>query len=230
MSMFPRLRVQRCRHSGRSTVIRACPAPLWLVLLFVLAGRAWSADPELSADPEQSGDRPSDAEIGEAHVYSTPDEAIREIFEGVAEVSRHRVGLTSDELARIRAETGANAPTDTLDVLCPRDGTGALLGYALVDEEVGKYRPITFLVGTRVDLAVEGVEVLVYRESRGGEVQKQRFLRQYRAKSADDPIRINKDILNIAGATLSVRALNLGVRRVLVSLELLEGRGELPTS
>ncbi|MEZ4647888.1 MAG: FMN-binding protein [Candidatus Eisenbacteria bacterium] len=116
-----------------------------------------------------------------------------------------------------------------MELLCPRAESGALLGYALVDEEVGKYRPITFLVGTDADLSVKGVEVLVYRESRGGEVQKARFLRQYRGKVADDPIRINKDILNIAGATLSVRALNLGVRRVLVSLEMLSERGALPT-
>ena len=61
--------------------------------------------------------------------------------------------------------------------------------------------------------------ILVYRESRGGEVRRQRFLRQYRGKDGRDPIRINRDIINITGATMSVRALNTGVRKSLSLLE-----------
>jgi hypothetical protein len=94
----------------------------------------------------------------------------------------------------------------------------------MIAEEVGKYRPITFMVGTTPERAVRNVEVLIYRESRGGEVRRSRFLNQYRGKSAGDPIRTNRDILNIAGATLSVNALNHGVKRVLLTLELLAAR------
>jgi hypothetical protein len=97
----------------------------------------------------------------------------------------------------------------------------------MIAEEVGKYRPITILVGTTPDLRVKDVEVLVYRESRGGEVRHGRFLRQYRGKSAEDPIRTHRDILNVAGATLSVNALNLGVKRVLLCLQTLASRGAL---
>lgn len=130
--------------------------------------------------------------------------------------------------ARIAELLGSRPPSDSLVVKLPRDDSGRLLGYAVLVEEVGKYRPITFLVGTTTDLEVVGVEVLVYRESRGGEVQKARFLRQYRGKTVDDPIRVNRDILNIAGATLSVRAMNRGVQRTLASLDVLLEKGELP--
>jgi hypothetical protein len=40
-------------------------------------------------------------------------------------------------------------------------------------------------------------------------------LRQYRGKSSADPIRINRDIVNISGATMSVQALNFSVRKLL---------------
>jgi hypothetical protein len=83
------------------------------------------------------------------------------------------------------------------------------------------------MVGTDTGLAVRNVEILVYRESRGGEVRRTRFLRQYRGKTGDDPIRTNRDILNIAGATLSVTALNHGVKRVLATLSLLAERNAL---
>ena len=34
-----------------------------------------------------------------------------------------------------------------------------------------------------------------------------------------DPVRINKDIINISGATMSVRSISAGVKRVLVLVD-----------
>jgi hypothetical protein len=59
-------------------------------------------------------------------------------------------------------------------------------------------------------------EVLVYREARGNEIATKRFNYQYQGKTIGDPIRINRDILNITGATMSVRSASAGVKRVLV--------------
>jgi len=168
--------------------------------------------------------RPSEAEIGSIQQYLTPHQAVREIWNGVASVDTLVAKLSPAEMANIKKTLGESAPSDTVIVLRPRDATGAVLGHAVIGEEVGKYRPITFMVGTTPDLKVRDVEVLVYRESRGGEVRYPRFLRQYRGKSGQSPIRTNRDIINIAGATLSVNALNLGVKRALLSLEALRAR------
>jgi len=65
------------------------------------------------------------------------------------------------------------------------------------------------------DLKVKDVVVLTYRESRGGEVRRSRFLRQYRGKSAKSPVRLNRDVIGIAGATLSAQAVNRGVKKAL---------------
>ena len=59
---------------------------------------------------------------------------------------------------------------------------------------------------------------------RKSEVRRSRFLRQYRGKSSADPIRINRDIINITGATLSVRALNTGIKKQLVLVEAFYGQ------
>jgi len=59
------------------------------------------------------------------------------------------------------------------------------------------------------------VLVMVYRESRGDGVKRQRFLKQFRGKDADDPVRINRDIVGLSGATLSSRSITAGVKRVL---------------
>ena len=114
---------------------------------------------------------------------------------------------------------GRSFSGDSLVVDLAYDDEGKLLGYAVVSEEIGKFRPITFIVGVEPDFSVRGAGVLVYRESYGAEVRKKRFLRQYVGKTQSDPIRINRDIVNISGATMSVRALNFGVRKVLALTE-----------
>jgi hypothetical protein len=63
------------------------------------------------------------------------------------------------------------------------------------------------------------VELMVFREARGSEVGRKRFNSQYEGKTVLDPIRINKDIINISGATMSVRSISAGVKRVLVLID-----------
>lgn len=172
-------------------------------------------------------DRPSEEEIGKVQVYLTPGEALEEIFEDVASVDTVLALLTPEEMQGLQEMLGTAVPRDSILVFKPKDESGVLLGYAVIGEEVGKYRPITFMVGINPEFKVQNVEVLVYRESRGGEVRRSRFLRQYRGKSSESAIRSNRDILNIAGATMSVNALNHGVKRTLAILDLLAARNSL---
>ena len=93
------------------------------------------------------------------------------------------------------------------------------LGYAVITEQIGLYKPITFLVKTDTQGKNDGVWIMVYRESRGDEVKRQRFLTQYKGKKATSPIRLNRDIIGVTGATLSVRALNGGVKKILTVID-----------
>src|SRR2546426_8892367 len=85
---------------------------------------------------------------------------------------------------------------------------GKIDGYAVIQETIGKHRPITYLVGVTPDGKVSDIEVLVYRESKGSEVRMKRFNSHYEGKTVLEPIRINKDIINITGATVSVRSVS----------------------
>jgi Na+-translocating ferredoxin:NAD+ oxidoreductase RnfG subunit len=62
------------------------------------------------------------------------------------------------------------------------------------------------------------VDILVYREPYGGEVAYDAWRRQFRGKSALDRLEVGKDIRTISGATISVNAVTLGVRRALADL------------
>lgn len=97
-------------------------------------------------------------------------------------------------------------------------GPDGNLRYVIVTDEVGKYRPFTFLVALNSDLDISFLELLIYRESHGYEIARKRFLAQYKGKGQQDRLRPRKDILNIAGSTLSVRGVSRGVTKVLAIL------------
>ena len=88
-----------------------------------------------------------------------------------------------------------------------------VVGYALLVEEIGKHRPIDFVVGLRPDGTVEDVAVMAYREAYGGEIASRRFLAQYRGKGPQAGLRPYRDVQNVAGATLSVEAASRAVRK-----------------
>jgi len=84
---------------------------------------------------------------------------------------------------------------------------------AWILDEIGKTEPITS--GIVVDSGrVELVRVLVFRESRGGEVHRDAFTRQYENAGLDDN-RLDRSIDGITGATLSVYAVNRQVKLAL---------------
>jgi Na+-translocating ferredoxin:NAD+ oxidoreductase RnfG subunit len=86
----------------------------------------------------------------------------------------------------------------------------------IVDEVVGKHEMITYAVALNPSGAVTGIEILEYVESYGYEVAEVNWRKQFVGKTAADPIKLNQDIQNIGGATLSCKHLTDGVKRVAV--------------
>lgn len=106
---------------------------------------------------------------------------------------------------------------DTTTVLRVSRGD-SLLGFAAVGNVIGKDQPITFLVAIDPEDRLKDVDILVYREPYGGEVAYEPWRRQFRGRSAADSLRVGKEIRNISGATISVHAVTLGVKRLLADL------------
>lgn len=149
------------------------------------------------------------------HIYLTREQALKEVFPKSAKYVSQTVALSAAQLRQAEHALSRKVDEKSFNAVLAYDAAGKFLGYAVVTEERGKYRPITFIVGIDPHFRVAKVAIMAYREDRGGEVRTPRFLYQYRGKTADDPIRTNADILNISGATISVRAINAGVKRVL---------------
>ena len=158
-------------------------------------------------------------------VFLTDEEAPRAVFPAADRLTRLDVPMTDALRARIAASLDGRR-TSLWEERYPvtrAERDGATLGHAIVVEEIGKHRPITFVVGIRPDGSVADVAVMAYREAYGGEVRSPRFLGQYQGRATADPMRPYHEIRNVAGATLSVEAASRAVKKaqaVAVALEL----------
>jgi transcriptional regulator of nitric oxide reductase len=155
----------------------------------------------------------------QAGVLMSEREALHEVFPGAASVAETEFRPSPTQRSTMQAGLNRTLHEAAFPVLLVYDAANRFMGYALVTDERGKYRPITFLVGITPDLRVKDTAVMIYRESRGGEVRSRRFLRQYRGKTIRDPIRTNRDIINVSGATISVHSMNAGVRKALMVVQ-----------
>lgn len=92
--------------------------------------------------------------------------------------------------------------------------------WLVIDEVVGKHEMIKYAVGINADGSVRQVEVMDYVESYGYEIAEPKWRQQFVGKTASSTIKLNKDIDNISGATLSCKHLSDGVKRVMVMFDL----------
>ena len=94
-----------------------------------------------------------------------------------------------------------------------------ILGWAVILDEMGKIKPITFLVGIGIHGQVLEVRILEYRAIFGYEIKRKSFLRQFQGKSSKDPMAVGRDIDAVTSATISSAAAALAVKK---SLEVIE--------
>ncbi len=93
--------------------------------------------------------------------------------------------------------------------------TEELVGYVFVDEVIGREDFITYAAGIDAAGHLSALEVLAYRESHGGEIRSDAWRRQFAGRQGLGQLRVQTDIKNIAGATLSCEHVTEGARWLL---------------
>ena len=160
----------------------------------------------------------TEQEMTHAEVFLTEDEALKLMFPKSERIRKDIIRVMLEKKAQIEERIGWKFPEESFEVYIGETGV-QIDGYALVQNTIGKHKPMTYMVGVDNTGHVLNVELLVYRESRGSEVRTKRFNVQYEGKTVSDPVRLNKDIINISGATMSVRSMTAGIKRVLVLVD-----------
>lgn len=152
--------------------------------------------------------------VAEAKIYLSVDQA-QKILMPNKQLSKMPIIITDDLQEKMRTASSIRHPFQGDRIWKANDG-----GWFIVDEVVGKHEMITYAVGLSPSGNITGIEILEYVESYGYEVAEAQWRKQFVGKNANDPIKLNHDIQNIGGATLSCKHISDGVKRVVVLYDL----------
>ena len=130
------------------------------------------------------------------------------------------VDLTKDQLSWIEKDSGIQVRFPKQKIWEAYDGT-TRLGWFIVDQVVGKHEFIQWALALEADGSVHQIEVLDYRETYGAEIRQKKWQSQFVGKKHGAQLKLDKDIQNISGATLSSRHITDGVKRLLSFYELI---------
>jgi hypothetical protein len=156
-------------------------------------------------------------------IFLREEEAPKAVFPEGTSFDRKVIRSTEELKEKIRQRMGKTKTSvweDSYVTFIAKKGD-AILGYAVIVDEIGKHRPITFVVGVGNDRKIKDAALMVYREAYGGEVRDRRFLQQYKGKEPKDSLLPYRDIQNISGATLSVEAIGRGSKKALALVDLI---------
>jgi len=151
-------------------------------------------------------------------IYLNEAQALAIVLGERAVVRKEQKTLDDPLRAKLERSSNLRFPESSYTFfIVARDGQAEK--YAIQVNEIGKTEPITFMVGMGPEGKVTDVVIMVFRENRGWEVKEKRFLNQFRGKTLRNSIRVDEDIINYTGATLSSKAVARGVKRALFLLD-----------
>jgi len=149
-----------------------------------------------------------------AETYLSTEQAQQALFPEAMSFEKVPLTLTPHQRKTISKISNTRTPLPTDRIWEARTGDRRL-GYFIVDEVYGKHEFITYAAAIDADGSLLGIEIMDYRESKGGEVRDPAWRRQFIGKRNGDAFKLDKDITNISGATMSCKHLADGAKRLL---------------
>lgn len=143
-----------------------------------------------------------------SETYLTADQAGRLLCEG-EKLTPVEITLTTGQKKSIQEASDVRVRNLKLQAWKTSGG-----GWFIVDQVLGKHEYIDYAIALKADGSVRGIEILTYRETYGGEIKKPKWRAQFTGKKAGAPLKLDNDIRNISGATLSSNHITEGVRRI----------------
>ena len=147
-------------------------------------------------------------------IFLEEEEALAKVFAGCDKIESEFLSLTPEGNEYFKRLLKRPDIETEFRVYIGKKGN-VIDRYAIVTEEMGCFHPITWILSTDTEGRILDIAVMIYRESRGREVSRKRFLKQFEGKSIKDSLSTNKDIIRITGATVSVQAVCRGVKKML---------------
>lgn len=147
--------------------------------------------------------------------YFTVSEAQKLLFAKADNFQKLDITLTEEQISKIKNLSGVRQRSKNPQVW-KAYVKNTFLGLFIADEVIGKHEYITYATAISPQGEVLGIEILSYRETHGGAVREADWKKKFKGKKLTDPFKLDVDVPNITGATLSCRNILDGVKRLLI--------------
>lgn len=154
-----------------------------------------------------------------AERYLTMGEVQTLCFPKADRFEAQTIQLTADHLKTIENQFKLKVRNKKLRISLAWQHS-SLIGAMIFDQVLGKHELIDYAVAVSPEGKAQQVELLEFREHYGAEIRSTKWRSQFAGKTAAAPLKLNEDIYNISGATISCRNVTEGVKRVLATYEL----------
>lgn len=154
-----------------------------------------------------------------ATTYLTIGQAQKICFTNATQFVSADVKLTREQMKAIEKDSGVRVRLDSQKIWRAMNDD-QFLGWVIQDEVLGKHEFIQWVLALNADGSVKQIEILDYRETYGYEIRNEKWRAQFYGKQHGAKLKLDDDIKNISGATLSSRHITDGVRRLLSFYEL----------
>jgi Na+-transporting NADH:ubiquinone oxidoreductase subunit NqrC len=151
---------------------------------------------------------------GWATQYMTLEEAQKLCFPEGTEFVPSEITLSSEQIKAIEKDSGVRVRLNKQKVWQVKNENN-FLGWFIQDEVLGKHEFINWTLALNSDGSVRHIEILDYRETYGYEIREAKWREQFYGKKYGAPLKLDEDIKNISGATLSCKHITDGVKRLL---------------
>lgn len=157
--------------------------------------------------------------LARAEQYLTVRETRELCFPAATRFEVQEIGLSSDQADAIAKRSGVKVRKREVQFQFAYAGEKQV-GVLIVDQVIGKHDLIDYAVALCPEGKVLQVEILEYRERYGSEIRSPKWREQFAGKGPGARLKLNEDIYNISGATISCRHVSEGIKRLLATYEL----------
>jgi Na+-translocating ferredoxin:NAD+ oxidoreductase RnfG subunit len=156
--------------------------------------------------------------VAYAEVYLTESQAVNILFPDI-KLEPTWINLTPQEIKAVEKLSGKKWMASKV-----RIWRGPNHEMVVIDRVLGKHEYITYAVAITSDAKVKGIEIMEYKETYGYQIREAKWRGNFVGKGINNPLKLDKDVPNISGATLSCAHVTDGVRRILHTYEIFKSK------
>lgn len=157
-----------------------------------------------------------------ARTYLSETEALALQSDSEDRIKETTIELTSNQINKLQTEQRVGVFSKQYTVYeIYEPGDTRPYRYAVPLKQPGQHEYMDLMYGVNRDGTIHRIDLMIYREPHGMEIESRRFMAQFEGRSLESSeFQVNYDVIHIAGATISSKSTARGARKVLAILQM----------